>query len=165
MARHIDDLFRVERAGRDEVSRIVGMNARHVGNVFGCEEIEIFAVGRMGDHFAVTAIAGEMLQIGRLIIMDRPHITGTLQAAVQIAGIATDYISAGWERGDEALTLFDEEIKNGKYGGIVKGANYLGQILADDEFSDVLKRTATYWSSVSPSEVWKDTRDVWKFLF
>lgn len=40
----------------------------------GREEVEIFAVGRMGDHLAVAAVSREALHVGRLVIMDRPHV-------------------------------------------------------------------------------------------
>ena len=50
------------------------MDAGDVGDVAGREAVEIFAVGRVGDHFGVAAVAREMRKVGRLIVMDRPQV-------------------------------------------------------------------------------------------
>ncbi|MCK5689840.1 hypothetical protein KAI87_11250 [Myxococcota bacterium] len=98
-------------------------------------------------------------------IMDAPHMTGPIQSLVQTGGVAVDYVLGSEGEGYEALYELDADMKSGLYGGVIKGANYFGEALKDDGASAVIEHAIDYWSDVSPSEAWKDTKDVWNWLF
>ena len=93
-----------------------------------------------------------------------PHATGTIAAAVQAGAIPLDYVTGGVAVGDRALFDLDKEMKGGKYGAVVKGANLLGQIGADEGWGSVMGTTFAYWSKVSPKTALRDAKQVWDWL-
>jgi len=101
--------------------------------------------------------------VAESFLMNGPHLTGMVAAAVQVGGVAVDYL-AGSEAGDRALGTLDAEMKSGKYGAVIKGANYFGQSLADEGLGAMLTETARYWSGVSPRQAWSDVKDIWGWL-
>ena len=98
-------------------------------------------------------------------LMDKPHITGPVQAAVQTLGVAADYLSGGSDRGDQSLSRLDQEMKDGTYGGVIKGANHIGQAIADKGAGEVVSEAADYWSQTSPGQVLSDVQSLGGWLF
>jgi hypothetical protein len=97
-------------------------------------------------------------------LMNKPHVTGTVQSLVQTAGVAVDFAIGGREAGQRSLASLDKEMKDGKFGALVKGANLVGQELSDRGVKDVLKETWRYWSNVSPGKALADAKATWSFL-
>ncbi len=115
---------------------------------------------------SATAAGWVMLPIlaTEALYWHKPHVTGTLQAAVQVAGVIADGVTGGIDAFDRSVGTLDAEMKNGTYGAVIKGANYFGQALSDKGVGHMVDDAVAYWSKVSPSQTWRDTKDIWTWL-
>ncbi|KAG5725554.1 hypothetical protein E4T56_gene5987, partial [Termitomyces sp. T112] len=71
---HIDQLFLIESPRHDQLIRIRRGDFRIIADHARGKQVQPFAIGCMGHHLAVSAIAGKQFEVRRLVIMHRPLV-------------------------------------------------------------------------------------------
>ena len=71
---HVDQPLGAQRSGMHEVAGIRRRDSRHVRDRLRREQVQPLAVFRVGHHFLVAAVAGELLAVRRDLEVHRPMV-------------------------------------------------------------------------------------------